>query len=106
MSDRTRRQQIEEMLEADPGDSFLRYALAMEYTSAGEHEAAAASLEELIRRDPAYVPAYQQAGQVLLRLGRDDQARAVLQAGVTIATRQGNDHAASEMSGLLAGLGG
>src|SRR5262249_54433763 len=36
MSDNSRRQQVEEMLAADPDDSFLRYALAMEQQSAGE----------------------------------------------------------------------
>lgn len=101
MSAKTRKQQIEEMLELDPEDSFLRYGLAMEHASAGDDDAAAALLLDLTMRDPDYVPAYLMAGQALVRLGRDDEARAILTTGVAAATRKGNDHAAGEMTGLL-----
>src|SRR5262249_17666100 len=105
MSGKTRKEQIEEMLALDPDDSFLRYGLAMEHASAGQDEEAARHLLELTRRDPDYVPAYHQAAQVLARLGRDDEARATLRTGIAVATRKGEDHAAGEMSGLLAALG-
>jgi thioredoxin-like negative regulator of GroEL len=102
---KSRKEQIEEMLAQDPDDSFLRYGLAMEHASAGDDEEAARHLLDLMRRDPDYVPAYLQAGQVLLRLGRDDEAQAALQAGVGAARRKGDEHAAGEMAGLLATIG-
>jgi Tfp pilus assembly protein PilF len=104
MSGKSRKEQIEGMLAADPGDAFLRYALAMEYAGEGQDEKAADCLAELLRRDPEYVPAYLQAGRALIRLGRDEEARDVLQKGVGVATRKGDDHAAGEMSGFLQGL--
>jgi thioredoxin-like negative regulator of GroEL len=102
---KSRKEQIEEMLALDPDDVFLRYGLAMEHASAGDDEKAAEVLLDLTRRDPDYVPAYLQAGQALLRLGRDGEAQAALRAGVAAANRKGDGHAAGEMSALLATLG-
>jgi thioredoxin-like negative regulator of GroEL len=104
MSEKSRKQQIEEMLALDPDDSFLRYGLAMEHVSAGQDEEAAEQLVDLIGRDPGYVAAYLQAGQALIRLGRDEEARKILQDGIAAANKAGNDHAAGEMAGFLQAL--
>jgi predicted Zn-dependent protease len=105
MAGKTRRQRIEDLLREDPNDSFLWYGLAMEQAGAGEHEAALWTLDELRRRDPDYVPAYLQAGQLLARLDREEEARAVFQIGIAVARRKGDLHAAGEMEGFLDGLG-
>jgi tetratricopeptide (TPR) repeat protein len=104
MSQKTRRQQLEEMLADDPRDPFLRYGLAMEHAGAGDDEAAAACFRELFAVAPDYVPAYLQAGQALARLGRSDEAAQVLRTGIEQAARQNDRHAADEMSALLASL--
>jgi Tfp pilus assembly protein PilF len=101
MTGKSRRQRLEEMLAEDPTDPFPRYGLAMDYASAGEDETAAKVFGELLRVAPEYVPAYLQAGQVLARLGRDDEARAVYRAGVTVAQRVGDAHAAGELQGFM-----
>ena len=101
MTVKSRRQRLEEMLAEDPNDPFLRYGLAMDYAGAGDDEAAAKCFVELMRASPEYVAAYLQAGQVLSRLGRDDEARAVCAAGVAAAQKQGDGHAAGELQGLL-----
>jgi thioredoxin-like negative regulator of GroEL len=104
MSGKTRKQQIEEMLAADPNDPFLRYGLAMEHVSLGDDEAAVHAFEELLAIDPAYVPALMQVSQALIRLGRVDDARTHLSRGIAVARQQGNEHAAEEMQGFLAAL--
>jgi hypothetical protein len=101
---KSRRQQIEEMLADDPNDPFLRYGLAMEFVSAGDDEGAVRTLKDLIAVAADYVPAYQQAGQALVRLGRPVEARAILEQGIGAARKQGNLHAAEEMQGLIASL--
>lgn len=101
---KSRRQQIEEMLADDPNDAFLRYGLAMEYVSAGDDEAAARCFQELVTAVPDYVAAYLQAGQVLVRLGRSGDARAIWGQGVAVARKAGDAHAADEMQGFMAGL--
>ena len=95
--------QIEALLADDPQDSFLRYGLAMEYVSAGD-ETTAAELLIKVANDSAYVPAFLQAGQVLSRLNRFDEASEVLRNGIRTAKEQGNSHAEGEMAGLLSSL--
>jgi Tfp pilus assembly protein PilF len=105
MSGKTRKEQLEELLNLDPDDSFVRYGLAMEYAGAGQDEEVVKNLKELLKRDPNYVPAYLQAGRALIRLGDDDRARQMLRDGITVARRAGDDHAAGEMTGFLESLG-
>jgi predicted Zn-dependent protease len=105
VSAKSRKEQIEELLAQDPSDPFLRYGLAMEYVSAGDDESAVRSLRELAAASPNYVPAYQQLGQALVRLGRPADARAAFEKGIAAATADGNAHAAEEMRGFLASLG-
>jgi Flp pilus assembly protein TadD len=101
---KSRKEQLEELLAAEPDDPELRYFLAMEYASAGQEEEAARRLTEVTRTRPDYVPAYVQAGQLLARLGREDEARSVFQLGIAAARRRGDLHAAGEMEGFLDAL--
>jgi predicted Zn-dependent protease len=105
MADKSRKQQIEEMLTDEPNDPFLRYGLAMEHLGEGDIAGAVKCFSELIALSPDYVPAYLQAGQTLIRLGRTDEAREVLERGSQVARRQSDEHAYQEMQGFLAGLG-
>ncbi|HWG47937.1 MAG TPA: hypothetical protein VN688_34560 [Gemmataceae bacterium] len=104
MADKSRKQQIEEMLAEDPNDPFLRYGLAMEHVSAGQDEEAVRCFQGLLQVAPDYVPAYMQAGRVLTRLNREDEARELYQAGITMARQKGDEHAAGEMQEFLANL--
>jgi predicted Zn-dependent protease len=104
MTGKTRKQQLEELLAEDPGDPFLRYGLAMEHVSAGDLQAAVRCFRELVTASPDYVPAYLQAGQVLTRLGRVEEAKEVFRQGIAAAARQGDQHAQGEMEGMLDGL--
>ena len=98
------RQQIEEMLAESPDDPELRYFLAMEYVSQRDDEGAAKQFRDLIAVAPDHVPAYLMAGQVYMRLGRPDDARAVLRRGIEAARRKGDQHARDEMQGFLESL--
>jgi thioredoxin-like negative regulator of GroEL len=101
----SRREKIEAMLAEEPGDTFLRYSLAMELDKEGDNEASLAKFTELTRDQPPYVPAFFMAGQQLVRLGRMTEARAYLRAGIEAARAQGDAHAAGEMSEFLSSLG-
>ena len=100
-----RRQKIEAMLAEDPGDTFLRYSLAMELRSEGDHTQSLAQLAELVREDPPCVPAFFMAAQQLSDLNRIDEARKYLRDGIEEARQQGDSHAAAEMSEFLTALG-
>jgi hypothetical protein len=101
----TRREKIEAMLADDPTDTFLRYSLAMELDKDGDHGASLDKFAQLTEDEPPYVPAFFMSAQQLARLGRNEDARAVLNRGIAAANQQGDVHAAGEMNEFLASLG-
>jgi hypothetical protein len=101
----SRRERIEAMLVDEPGDTFLRYSLALELEKEGEHERSLQSLHDLTRDATPYVPAFFMAAQQLVRLERIAEARTYLRDGIEEARRQNNSHAAGEMSEFLMSLG-
>jgi cytochrome c-type biogenesis protein CcmH/NrfG len=101
MAAKTRRQQLEAMIADDPDDALSRYFLAMDYVAAGENEQARRRFEEMFALTPEYVPAYLQAGQLLVRMGRPAEAAEVFRHGIEVARRQNDEHAAGEMEAFL-----
>jgi len=97
----TRLETLMNLLAQKPGDSFLRYGLAMEYRNAGNLEAAVAEFHSLIAADPDYAASYFHGGQTLERLGRIEEARELYRKGIEVTTRKGEEHARSEMQGAL-----
>ena len=102
---KTRRQMLEEFVAAKPNDAFTRYGLAMECANSGDSAAADEHFKALLSSNPDYVAGFFQYGQFLGRVGRTDEARTILQAGIATALRVGDDHARSEMEVALADLG-
>jgi Tfp pilus assembly protein PilF len=100
----SRRETFEAMLAETPDDAELRYFLAMECLGAGDPDAALGHFREIMAKSPDYVPAYVQAGQLYNRLGREAEARATYQAGIAVAQKKGDFHAAGEMEGFLDAL--
>ena len=92
---------LTEILAQNPTDAFARYGLAMAYAEAGQSEQALTQFATLRARNPDYVPAYQMAGQLFLRLNRPAEALDVLHAGLAAADRTHNAHARSEMQALV-----
>ena len=92
---------LSEILQQNPADPFARYGLAMALASAGQPDAALDEYARIVTDAPDYVPAYQMSAQLLLQLGRTDQARERLERGLTAAERTSNTHAASELSAML-----
>ena len=101
----TRREKTEAMLLDEPGDTFLRYSLAMELDKEGANDSSLEKLAELTRDQPPYVPAFFMAGQQLVRLNRVNEARSILCNGIEAARQQNDAHAAGEMSEFLSSLG-
>jgi len=96
---------LTEVLAANPGDVFARYALAMEYSKAGDIDGAVAEFKTLIEKNPDYTPAYFMAAQALAGAERIDEAKHMLVDGIASARRTGNQHAQSEMTAMLEELG-
>jgi tetratricopeptide (TPR) repeat protein len=101
----SRRGKLEAFVASHPEDAFGRYGLAMECAREGDSEAAGEHFRRLLETHPDYVAGYFQYGQLLGKLGRNDEARQLLAAGVETAQRLGDAHAASEMQAALEALG-
>jgi predicted Zn-dependent protease len=99
-----RREQLEEMLQSDPDDVFLNYALAKAFVSEGDLTGAFQRFDRVIELDPDYVAAYFQKGQALVEAQQPDAARDVLARGIEVAQRTGDTHAMAEMSAFLESL--
>ena len=93
---------LKQLLEQNPGSTFARYGLAMEYVKAGELETAVAEFQAIAAADPAYSAAYFHGGQTLEKLGRLSDARGFYREGIA-KTR--DEHARSEMQAALDVLG-
>ena len=85
-----------------PQDPFPRYGLAMEHKTRGELAEAWTVFSELLQAFPDYVPSYLMAGGTLVALGNKDKAIEVLQKGIEVATRRGDQHARRELEQALA----
>ena len=101
MIDQSRVTALEEILKENPNDAFARYALGVEYSGAGETEAALSEFEKLLAVHADYTNGYFMSAQVLDRAGRGDEAQAMLQKGIESAQRTNNRHAQSEMETML-----
>ena len=101
----SRREKIEALLAQEPADQFLRYGLAIEYDNEARFDESLRLFEGLASGRPPHVASYFRGAQLLVKLERVDEARTWLRDGIEEARRQGDAHAAGEMSELLASLG-
>jgi len=95
---------MKDILSQNPRDSFARYGLAMEYANSGKLPEALDEFETLLKEHPDYTAGYFMAAQTLSKASRSDEAKKMLQQGIAAAQRTGNEHARSEMEGMLSDL--
>ena len=103
--DKSRIEFLQEALEANPDDTFARYALAVELSTSGLPAHAWPHFEYLLNHHPDYSATYFQAGKFLVQQERRDEARRVFAKGIEVTERQGNRHAQSELQAALESLG-
>lgn len=101
----SRLDQLIKMLQNEPADRFLNFALAMEYIKAGQQQEALAQFSRVVEIDPAYVPAYFQKADLLVALGRHGDAKQVYAEALTAAEQSGDKHAVQKIREALALLG-
>jgi len=94
-------EQLLPLLNSDPNDAFLRYAVAMEYAKQSRPDEALAEFAELARRHPDYVAGYFMAGRAAEQKGDIELAKSLYKSGIATAQRVGDQHAAGEISSAL-----
>lgn len=86
-----------EFLSKEPGDPFLKYALATEYVSMNDTGTALTYYEDLIQNHPDYVGTYYHLAKLYEGLGRRDDAVTTYQQGMQAARNARDQHAFSEL---------
>ncbi len=95
---------LRKMLEDSPADRDLRYFLATEYFRLDRFPEALAELEEYFRTGEDEGVGYRMRGICLARLGRREEARACLRAGIEAARRHRHRDLAEDIEQTLADL--
>jgi Tfp pilus assembly protein PilF len=93
----TRIERIKEMLAANPGDSFLQHALALEYIKIEEDERARELFQNLLKNDENYIGSYYHLAKLLERNNKMEDAKEVYEQGMLKAKECGDMHTYNEL---------
>lgn len=94
----SRLDQLLVMLNEEPHDAFLRYAVAVEYEAAGNTAEAISRITALLTDLPEYLGAYYKLGQLYEQIGASDKALDVYRRGAIVAQKQGNKKTLGEIN--------
>jgi len=92
---------LKEFLIANPADSFVQHALALEYIKLGDDEVARRLFEEILNREPGYIGSYYHLGKLLERNDNTEEAVKVYERGMEEAKKAGDNHAFGELRGAF-----
>jgi len=84
---KNRIEQLQEYLRDDINDSFLKYALALEYVRIKENDTAKDCFLKLIKEDKNYVASYYQLGKLYESLYEVEKAMGIYKNGIEIAKK-------------------
>jgi Tfp pilus assembly protein PilF len=90
-------EKLKAFLLANPSDSFVQHALALEYIKEGEEGVARKLFEQLLQRDAGYVGSYYHLAKLLERAGEEKLAIEWYEKGMAAAKTAGDNHAYSEL---------
>ena len=93
-------EKLNEFLQANPNDSFVQHALALEYIKLGNDSEARALFEAILSREPGYVGSYYHLVKLLERIGENDAAIKWCEKGLQEAKRSGDQLALNELQGV------
>jgi Tfp pilus assembly protein PilF len=88
---------LKEFLQANPGDSFLKHALALEYMKIDDDTTARSIFEEILTQDPGYIGSYYHLAKLLERNGDTNGAVQWYEKGMEAAKKAGDNHAFGEL---------
>ena len=92
------------MLNEDPQDPFLHYALGLELAKKKKYQEAMSSFQQTINLDENYVAAYYQLGILYIEIDIVDVARTYIEKGIEKAQLKKDLKAKGELKELLEGI--
>jgi len=96
-----RLQHIQEMLKSEPDDSFLNYALALEYAKTNDLKKAIELIEKLLAQNENYIGGYYQLGKFYEQTKQQLSAINTYKKGIVIAQLQNNKKTFRELNEAL-----
>ena len=93
--------QVREMLQEEPDDPFLHYALGLELAKKKNYQEAMSAFQTVIKLDENYVAAYYQLGILFIEIDIVDVARSYIQKGIDKALAKRDFKAKAELEELL-----
>lgn len=96
---------LQQLLEENPGDLFVLFAIAKELEGKGDDIQALDYYTQLLSRDGDYVGAYYHLGKLFERMGDPRKSWQTYTKGMEVATRLADNHALSELVGARMQLG-
>lgn len=93
-----RRDSLIEMLEKEPDDLFLNYALAVEFVGEKKYKEAENQFLKTLQLNKEYLPCYYQLGQTAEKLSKEKEALEYYHKGVELAKNQNNNKALNELN--------
>lgn len=96
--------QLLTLLEKDPLDSFLTFAIAKEYESISQVDNALLYYIQLKKNDPDYIGLYYHIGKLYEAIGQNTIAIDHYKKGIEIGRRISDFHAVSELQTALVNL--
>ncbi len=97
---------LEKMLAAGRDDAMLRFGLGSAYFNNKEFDNAVPHLQACIAHDAGYSAAYKLLGKALYKIGKNEEAKKVFQAGLPIAANKGDKQTEREILAFLNKLDG
>jgi predicted Zn-dependent protease len=97
MSGINRIERLKNFLKSDPEDTFLNYALAMEYVAIQSFQLAEQQMEWVLANHPDYIPVYYQLGKLRADSGNLESAAMLYQTGIARCKETGDLKTASEL---------
>ena len=88
---------LKEFLQTNPGDSFLKHALALEYVKIEDDKTAREIFEEILAQEPGYIGSYYHLAKLLERTGNTNAAIQWYEKGMEEAKKAGDNHAFGEL---------
>ncbi len=90
-------EQIQNYLQAQPKDSFLRHALALEYIKLNDLAKAEKLFVELLNDNPNYVGSYYHIAKLYEQLNENEKAITYYSNGMEVAKAAKDQHAYNEL---------
>jgi len=95
-------EQLHNMIKNSPTDTFLHYALGLEYIKQDNYKDAQQSFDTVLKIDNNYLPVYYQIGKLMEVLDKLDEAKKIYLSGIELARSQADMHTQKELETALA----